>query len=508
MRFAITATAALLLASTAAGAFAQTAAPAPSPLPASVTSNLPRIARPLHYRIDVRPDAQTLTFSGTESVTLVVFQATDYADAERQRAHDRLGQTQPGQRQGRGGEPQRQARSCGGASPVHCTESRSARALTASTSPTAARSTLRPTDCSRSTIPTAHRQDRAQPVHAVRGARRPPLRPEVRRARLQGDLRAVGGGPGEPDGDQQHADREVGACGRGAQARLLPADAEDVELPAVLRHRRLRPRGHEGQQRGRSRRRRSGRQRRAGTLCDGVARRAAALLRRLLRPEIPAAQARQRRRPGPVAVLRSDGELGRDLHLQPRAAQRSGEHQRRAPAGDLRGPGARNGAPVVRRHGDDGLVGRHLAQRGLRQLDGDQSHRPFPSRVVPAARPGRRARGRDGARQLQDHPPDRAAHALGRRDQPGLRFDHLPEGRGGDLDARGLCRRGHLAQRHPQLHRRAQVCQRQDRRLVAGGRGRRRARVDRDRARLHHPAGHPARPRRGHLHQRPDRVCR
>ncbi|MGZ3249951.1 MAG: M1 family metallopeptidase [Croceibacterium sp.] len=77
MRFAITATAALLLASTAGVAFAQTAAPAPSPLPASVTSNLPRTARPLHYRIDVRPDAQKMTFNGTESVTLVVFQATD-----------------------------------------------------------------------------------------------------------------------------------------------------------------------------------------------------------------------------------------------------------------------------------------------------------------------------------------------------------------------------------------------------------------------------------------------
>ncbi|MBO0749874.1 MAG: M1 family metallopeptidase, partial [Porphyrobacter sp.] len=74
MRSAVSAAAALLLAGTAAVAAAQTHS---GPLPASVTSNLPRNARPLHYRIDVHPDAQTLTFSGTESVTLEVYQPSD-----------------------------------------------------------------------------------------------------------------------------------------------------------------------------------------------------------------------------------------------------------------------------------------------------------------------------------------------------------------------------------------------------------------------------------------------
>ena len=37
--------------------------------------------------------------------------------------------------------------------------------------------------------------------------------------------------------------------------------------------------------------------------------------------------------------------------------------------------GARDRAPVVRRSGDDGVVGRHLAQRVVRDVDGSQDHR-------------------------------------------------------------------------------------------------------------------------------------
>ena len=47
------------------------------PLAESVTSDLPRIARPLHYRIDISPDAAKLTFTGRSSVDLEVFEATD-----------------------------------------------------------------------------------------------------------------------------------------------------------------------------------------------------------------------------------------------------------------------------------------------------------------------------------------------------------------------------------------------------------------------------------------------
>jgi aminopeptidase N len=79
MRSAISAVAALLLAGCASvpADRAGPAAVASAPLPATITSNLPRNARPVHYRIDVRPDAQALTFSGTETITLDVFEPSE-----------------------------------------------------------------------------------------------------------------------------------------------------------------------------------------------------------------------------------------------------------------------------------------------------------------------------------------------------------------------------------------------------------------------------------------------
>jgi aminopeptidase N len=74
MRSAISAAAALLLAGSAGIAAAQSTVPASGPLPESVTSSLPRNARPLHYRIEVTPDAQKLTFAGTASITLQLFE--------------------------------------------------------------------------------------------------------------------------------------------------------------------------------------------------------------------------------------------------------------------------------------------------------------------------------------------------------------------------------------------------------------------------------------------------
>ena len=61
-----------------------------------------------------------------------------------------------------------------------------------------------------------------------------------------------------------------------------------------------------------------------------------ALVQRLFRHALSAAQARQCRRPGQQPVLRRDGELGRDLHLRERPARRPGDHHRGAAAGDLR----------------------------------------------------------------------------------------------------------------------------------------------------------------------------
>ena len=48
-----------------------------APLPETVPSDLPRNARPTHYRIEVTPDAQALTFTGKVSIDVTVFSATD-----------------------------------------------------------------------------------------------------------------------------------------------------------------------------------------------------------------------------------------------------------------------------------------------------------------------------------------------------------------------------------------------------------------------------------------------
>jgi aminopeptidase N len=76
-RLATTALTALLLATGAAASFAQAPALGTSPLPESVPSDLPRAARPLHYRIEVIPDAANLVFSGTSSIDIEVFERTD-----------------------------------------------------------------------------------------------------------------------------------------------------------------------------------------------------------------------------------------------------------------------------------------------------------------------------------------------------------------------------------------------------------------------------------------------
>ena len=68
------------------------------------------------------------------------------------------------------------------------------------------------------------------------------------------------------------------------------------------------------------------------------------------------------------------------------------DHHRGAAPVDLRGRRPRNRAPMVRRPRHHGLVGRSLAQRGLRLVDGDQGDRRAASRMGAAARPGRRPR--------------------------------------------------------------------------------------------------------------------
>ena len=78
MRFTSTAAAAALLAgcATVPDAAAPPISVARGPLPASVTSELPRNARPTHYAIEVAPDAQRLTFTGFTAIDLELFETS------------------------------------------------------------------------------------------------------------------------------------------------------------------------------------------------------------------------------------------------------------------------------------------------------------------------------------------------------------------------------------------------------------------------------------------------
>ncbi len=231
-----------------------------------------------------------------------------------------------------------------------------------------------------------------------------------------------------------------------ARERALRRYAEDVDLSAVLRAGRLRTR-HGECGRHRTGRRHAPRQPAASRVRPRILASGPARVQRLFRRALSAAQARQHRRPGPQPVLRRDGKLGRDLHLRVRAAARPGDFDPARQAGNLRHRRPRDGAPVVRRPGHHALVGRPLAQRRLRLLDGvAHDGAPAPGMEHPP-RHRERARRRHAARCAGHHPPGGAARRHRRAGQPGLRRDHLPEGRSGDPHARGLCRRGRLAPR-------------------------------------------------------------
>jgi aminopeptidase N len=79
MRIVTSAAAAMLLAGCTSIAAPDVPPPTltTAPLPESVTSDLPRVARPLHYAIDFVPDAEKLTFTGRESIDLELFQASN-----------------------------------------------------------------------------------------------------------------------------------------------------------------------------------------------------------------------------------------------------------------------------------------------------------------------------------------------------------------------------------------------------------------------------------------------
>ena len=192
------------------------------------------------------------------------------------------------------------------------------------------------------------------------------------------------------------------------------------------------------------------------------------VLRGAVRDALPAALLR----PGvPARVRRCDGELRlRDLGRRHPAPPRA-DHQRVAVLHQR--AAARDGPHVVRQHRDDALVGRPLAQRGLRRVrlhvgsrasDGVRRHRGQQPRRRQALRLPRRP-----GPQLAPDPP---AGAHGGRCRVDLRLHHLPQGRGGAQAAHVLRGRGRLLHRHECLLRRARLGQhhpRRPRRLPRAG---------------------------------------
>ncbi len=183
---------------------------------------------------------------------------------------------------------------------------------------------------------------------------------------------------------------EASNDGRGrAATRAIPADAEDVVVPAAPVGGR--PRASLAHDRRRGRRHRDATRR--GPPGGVRARRGGgdpALVQRVLRHAIPVAEARHDRGAWLEQLLRRHGELGRDLLFRAAAAGRPGALEPVRPPGRVRGDRARGRAPVVRQPGHDALVGRPLAERRLRLVDGEQDHRCAAPRVEAVAADGRK----------------------------------------------------------------------------------------------------------------------
>ncbi len=121
--------------------------------------------------------------------------------------------------------------------------------------------------------------------------------------------------------------------------------------------------------------------------------------------------------------------------------------QKRAYAGV---DGARAGAPVDRRPRHRRVVGRHLAERGVRHLDREQDRRRRGTRrSTPTMDLLDGVQGAIGEDALVSARADPAAHRLDQRHRERVRLHHLPEGRRRPLHVRALGRRRDLPARRP-----------------------------------------------------------
>ena len=127
---------------------------------------------------------------------------------------------------------------------------------------------------------------------------------------------------------------------------------------------------------------------------------------------------------------------------------------------------------MVRRSGDDAVVGRPLAERGVRDLDGEQAARRGASRME-HRRSTKRAENQAalGARLAEVDAADSLRRRDAGADRRGVRRDRLPEGRRGAAHDRELRRRRHVPQGRQRLPAR-RTPTRTPRRRISGRRSR------------------------------------
>ena len=199
----------------------------------------------------------------------------------------------------------------------------------------------------------------------------------------------------------------------------------------------------------------------------------AAPARGVLRPALPVRQARPDR--GARLRVRRDGERGRGHLPRDAAARRREDRLAGREEARRRGHRARARAHVVRRPRHHGLVGRPVAERGVRHLDGLQGRRRLEARVEHVARLRVAARAGLRARRDGEHAPDLRRGERAERGDRELRRDHLREGRVGGAHAGELARARRVPRRRAALHPPPPRGERARGRSVARARGEREA---------------------------------
>ena len=304
------------------------------------------------------------------------------------------------------------------------------------------------------------RDHRRREVHLqpVRGALRAASVPLSRRARLQGAVAAHARRAEGPRRARQHAGHQ-----RERARRRSPRRVRDHEAAAVLPDR----------VRGRSARDRAGRHleerdadpdrhvqgpRSRGRVRREEHREDRRLARGVVRHAVPLSQARS-------AVDSGDQRLRRDGEPRPRHVHRVAVPVRRqtlvgaARRADLgRRPRAR--ASVVRRSHDDGVVGRHLVERRLRELDGEQDHRPVRAELALRSAGGRDAPVGARLRRARDRTADPPADRRAGRHPQRVRWHHVQQRRLGPEHVRELRRRRRVPARRARVPQGARLRQR------------------------------------------------